>query len=71
MCLQLEQATRQDRLRGFLIARGINQRKLAEKLGVSEAYIGQILSGKRRPKHYIDRLIDMGIPSELLSDKSE
>lgn len=71
MCLHSEQITRQDKLRGFLAERRLNQRKLADMLGVSEAYMGQILSGKRKPKHYIERLINLGIPSDFLPDKSE
>jgi len=71
MCLSFKQPTRQDKLRGFLAWHGVSQRALAKKLGVSEVYIGQILSGKRRPQYYIEKLIQMGIPSELLPEKIE
>jgi predicted transcriptional regulator len=71
MCLPLKPPTRQDRLRAFLAQHGLNQRKVAIRLGISEAYLGQIFAGKRRPEHYINKLVDMGIPSELLPDKSK
>ena len=71
MCLPSKQPTRQDRLRGFLAEHRVTQRRLGELLGVTEAYVGQILAGKRRPQHYIDELVKLGIPRDLLPENSQ
>lgn len=53
--------------------RGINQKELAERTGVSGCYISQIISGKREPSVRIlgklSEALDCTL-AELLEDKS-
>lgn len=64
--LDLSQPDRQARLDAFLSVHRISKSHLAALLGIHHSYVGKICSGERRPKEHIQRLIDLGIPADLL-----
>lgn len=64
-------ASRQARLNGWLAERGIQKSSLAEATGVSLSYMSHILAGKRQPGHVIRRLVDLGIPADLLPEPAK
>ncbi|MFV0350333.1 MAG: helix-turn-helix domain-containing protein [Halodesulfovibrio sp.] len=51
-----------------MVANGVSKSQLASALGVHPSYIGKIIAGERRPKDHIEKLITLGVPSDLLPE---
>ncbi|MCF8104338.1 MAG: helix-turn-helix transcriptional regulator [Desulfohalobiaceae bacterium] len=60
--------SRQARLNAWLSLHGIAKNELARKTGFSPSYISFLLNGKRRHPDALQKLIDLGIPEELLPE---
>ena len=60
--------TRQDRCRAWLVERRIVFGDLAADAGFSKATLSRIIAGSRAKPEHIARLIELGIPAELLPE---
>ncbi|HML54306.1 MAG TPA: helix-turn-helix transcriptional regulator [Solidesulfovibrio magneticus] len=58
--------TRQDRLRAWLALHRKTVRGVAEATGICRTVVHAIFQDKRAPQAHIDRLIQYGIPADLL-----
>lgn len=58
--------SRQDKLDAFLALRKIQKSEIAKNLGISPQMLTQIFNGRCAPPLTIDKLIEMGIPADLL-----
>jgi transcriptional regulator with XRE-family HTH domain len=63
--------SRQARLKAWLLLQNIEQKALAEQLGISEQLLSMTLTGKRVCRHRIAALAQLGIPEELLPQPPE
>lgn len=63
--------SRQDRCRAYLIERGIVFKDLAADVGISKNTFSNIIAGRRATPEYIARLIERGIPADLLPEPCE
>lgn len=59
---------RRQRLKAWMAEHGVRQKTLAEALGIHVSYIGKIVSGEYRPAYQVARLIELGIPRQLLPE---
>lgn len=66
--IPLAKPSRQARLRIWLMEHGLQSKDLAHQLGVSPQTMSNIASGLRNPPHHIKRLIDLGVPADLLPE---
>jgi|GEM_PF-6354312 len=57
---------RQDMLRIFLRQSGITRDDIADLLGVHRQSVSRILNGERALPEHVGRLLELGIPAELL-----
>jgi predicted transcriptional regulator len=57
----------------WVIKRGITKGELARKTGIHPSLISKIIQGKRTTTRHVQRLIDFGVPENLLpvSGKSD
>lgn len=58
-------------LRAWLVYNGISNKELAHHLGTHTSFITRLIKGERRPKDKIQRLVEYGIPKDLLPSPSE
>lgn len=63
--------TRQARLKAWLLLHNIEQKDLAEQMGVSQQLLSMTLTGTRATKERLEQLIDLGIPRNLLPELQE
>ena len=56
------------RIAQVLHARGITNRDLAERLGITENWLGQVVNGRKEPSVALARLIayELGVPENEL-----
>lgn len=66
--LRNNSTSRQARLRAFLAERGVTFRALGEALDLCESTVSEILSGRRSTVQHIERMVELGIPAELLPE---
>jgi len=64
--VNMNSPTRQARLKAWLLLNSIEQKDLAEKMGISPQLLSMTLAGRRATKERIDQLISFGIPEDLL-----
>lgn len=64
--ITLESLTRQERLLVWLRRSGISCVELGEKLGISKSGVSRYFRGDTMPSRHVQKLIDLGIPAELL-----
>ena len=64
--VNMNSPTRQARLKAWLLLNSIEQKDLAEKMGISPQLLSMTLAGRRATKARIDQLISFGIPEDLL-----
>ncbi|GAB6176899.1 hypothetical protein JCM16814_17900 [Desulfobaculum senezii] len=64
--IQLHKPTRQARLRAWMIEHGVESRDLARAVGISPQMMSMITTGERAPKDRIERLVELGVPRDLL-----
>jgi len=64
--LDLSKVDRRTGLRTWMIYHGISEKQLATGLGVSPSTVTRLLSGERRNRELLDKLVSMGIPASLL-----
>ena len=57
---------RQAQLASWLAINELTRTSIASELGLSSAYVGQLLNGKRLTPKRIEQLKGLGIPEELL-----
>ncbi len=62
--------TRQDLLRGWLTAHRLTNRWLAHRMGVTDQRMSQVLAAETCPQSYIELLVGLGVPEELLPKPS-
>lgn len=62
--------SRQAKLKAWLLLHNIEQKQLAEQLGISPQLLSMTLSGRRVSKERLEALIKLGIPRELLPGTS-
>ncbi|NCD26628.1 MAG: XRE family transcriptional regulator [Deltaproteobacteria bacterium] len=67
----IQQPTRRSRLDAWLRERRITKRRLAAHLGLSYARTLQILRGIYLTSEHRRRLVDAGLPPELLPEPSD
>ena len=60
--------SRQARLNAFLIERGVTTTQLAERLGCTLSHVSDIKAGRKTTAHLIQKMIELGIPAELLPE---
>ncbi|QJT08929.1 XRE family transcriptional regulator [Oceanidesulfovibrio marinus] len=58
-------------LRAWLAFNGISNKELAIHLGTHTSFVTRLIKGERRPKDKIQRLVEYGIPANLLPAPSE
>lgn len=66
LILDLSKVDRERALAAWLVYHGIERQTLAKQLGITPGALTRIIQGKNRPPKRIKRLIELGIPSELL-----
>lgn len=66
LILDLGKVNRERALSAWLTYHGIERKWLAKELGITPGALTRIIQGKNRPKARIQRLIELGIPAELL-----
>ncbi|WP_232034910.1 helix-turn-helix domain-containing protein [Desulfovibrio ferrophilus] len=54
-----------------MVTYGLESRELARAAGVSPQMMSMIISGRRAPRERIERLVQAGVPRELLPDPRE
>lgn len=69
--LHPQKPTRQARLKAWMATYGIEARGLARAAGVSPQMMSMIIAGRRAPRERIERLVQAGVPSDLLPEPSE
>ncbi len=60
--------SRQARLNAFLVERGVTTTLLAKRLGCARSHVSDIKAGRKTTPHLIRRMIELGIPAELLPE---
>lgn len=60
--------SRQVRLKAFLLECEVEYQALADALGISKGALCDVFSGRRPVPKHIARLIELGIPAELLPE---
>ncbi|WP_034641866.1 hypothetical protein [Desulfovibrio inopinatus] len=66
--LNLNEVDRETALRTWLTYHKLGNLELARRLDVDPSFVTYIVQGKRISRRVIDKMIDMGIPEELLPD---
>lgn len=66
--LHLQKPTRQARLKAWMTAHGVSARAMAEVAGVSPQMMSMIIAGDRAPCKRIERLVNAGVPGDLLPE---
>jgi predicted transcriptional regulator len=64
------QSPRYTRLKIHLLKKRISQHEIARQLGVSYSYVNMLLCGRRVSEHYTAKLIELGIPEQLMPHQS-
>lgn len=62
---------RQARLKAWLLLHAIEQKDLAEKMGISQQLLSMTLTGRRTTKGRLEQLAGLGVPVELLPELRE
>ena len=60
--------SRQARLNAFLIQHGVTTTELAKRLGCTISNVSDIKAGRKTTTHLILKMIELGIPAELLPE---
>ncbi|MGE4297344.1 MAG: transcriptional regulator [Desulfovibrionaceae bacterium] len=66
--LDLSLVDRETALRTWLAYHRIEEKRLADELGVHKGIITRIIKGERAPRELIARLIQFGVPPQLLPE---
>ena len=66
LILDLTKVDRERALATWLTYHGIERKALAKELGITSGALTRIFQGKNRPANRIAKLIELGIPEELL-----
>ena len=60
--------TRQARLKSWFLLNNIEQKDLAEKMGISQQLLSMTLAGRRATKERLEQLVSLGIQEDLLPE---
>ncbi|MBF0481085.1 MAG: helix-turn-helix transcriptional regulator [Desulfovibrionaceae bacterium] len=62
------ESNRVDELQAYLAKNRVSKKELAKQLGVHPSMISRIISGERAPASRLEKLVELGIPRELLPE---